>query len=350
MDSIYATGRRVPGIGPTGATIALVGEAPGATEDAQLRPFAGQAGQILDQCLHNAGLSRSELYLTNVVKMRPQGNNIDPLFNGKTFTEEGQKWVNELHEELHERKPNIVVCAGKTALAAVTGRIEITKLRGYILSPIPTAGVQKCIPCIHPAACLYGRGLGGDAGGLTTKSVSPFLYRYIITCDLKKAKHFSETPELVRPERQLIYRYDTVDEVLEWLDFFAEQPLVAFDIEVLNYEVSCISFASSPHISASIPIAHTWTESEEVQIWRAIQKVLGNEKSIKVGQNLIFDTHFLLTRCGVEVRGPIQDAMIAHSIVYPELPKGLAFLGSVYCGAQEYWKDMATFKNIKEES
>lgn len=337
-------------MGPPGAKIAIVGEAPGATEDAQLRPFVGQAGQVLDQCLHSAGLVRNDLYLTNVVKMRPRDNNIEPFFNGKSFTTEGQKWVEELHAELRERAPNIIVCAGKTALSAVAGRSEITKLRGYILRALDTSGVQKCIPCIHPAACLYGRGLGGDAGGLTTKSISPYLYRYVITCDLKKAKQFSDTPELVRPERQLVYRYDTVDEVLEWLDFFSEQPLISFDIEVLNYEVSCISFASSPEVAASIPIAHSWTEIEEMQIWRGIQKVLGNPRSVKVGQNLIFDTHFLLTRCGVEVRGPIQDAMVAHSIVYPELPKGLGFLGSIYCGAQEYWKDLANFKNIKEES
>ena len=43
-------------------------------------------------------------------------------------------------------------------------------------------------------------------------------------------------------------------------------------------------------------------------------------------------------------------AMIAHSIMYPELLKGLAFLGSMYCGSQEYWQDMVHFDNIKEES
>ena len=209
--------------------------------------------------------------------------------------------------------------------------------------------VKKVIPCIHPAACLYGR-TGGDKGGLATSSVKPYLYRYVITCDLNKAKALSGSPELVRPPRQLVYNFANVTEVLEWLDYFAAQPLVSFDIEVMNYEVSCISFSSSPEIAASIPIAQSWNESDEAQIWRGIQAVLGNPKSIKVGQNLVFDCHFLLTRCGVEVRGEIQDTMIAHSIIYPELPKGLGFLGSVYCGSQAYWKDMIKWDNIKEES
>jgi len=341
--------RRVPGVGPPGAKIAIVGEAPGAHEDAQLKPFVGPAGGVLEQCLHAAGLIRSDVYLTNVVKVRPKANDIEPFFNGKTFSAEGMEWVNELREELDTLRPNVIVACGKTAMAALTGQTAITKYRGYVLDSNGFA-TQKIIPCIHPAACLWGR-TGGDKGGLATSSVKPYLYRYVIICDLKKAKSLSDTPELIRPHRQLIYNYSNVEEVLQWLEYFAEQPLVTFDIEVLNYEVSCISFASSPEISASIPLAHTWSESDEARIWRAIQTILGNPRSVKVGQNLVFDCHFLLTRCGVEVRGPIQDTMIGHSIVYPELPKSLGFLGSVYCGSQLFWKDMAPkWDNIKEES
>ena len=78
--------------------------------------------------------------------------------------------------------------------------------------------------------------------------------------------------------------------------------------------------------------------------------MLGNPDSKKVVQNGMFDIHFLLTRCGVVVRGEIHDTMVAHSVMYPELPKGLDFLGSIYCGSQEYWKDSVKFENIKGES
>lgn len=340
--------RLVKGTGPSNAKIAIVGEAPGAHEDRSLKPFVGPAGGVLEQCLNAAGLIRSDVYLTNVVKVRPKNNKIEPFFNGRTFTAEGLEWVQELRRELDALKPNIVVAAGATALAALTGLTKITMLRGYLVETIELEYVKKCLPTIHPAACLY-RQEGGDKGSIST-AAKPYIYRYVITSDLKKARTESESPLLVRPERQLVYRYDSVHEVLEWLDYFAQQDLVCFDIEVLNYEVSCISFSSSPSIACSIPIAHTWTEVEEAQIWRAIQAVLGNESSIKVGQNLVFDIHFLLTRCGIEVHGPIQDTMIAHSIVWPELPKGLAFLGSVYCGSQAYWKNLVRFNDIKENS
>ncbi len=332
-----------------GARIAIVGEAPGATEDAQLRPFVGQAGNVLEQCLNGAGLIRAECYLTNVIKVKPRGNDISPFFDGKSFSAEGWEWVKELREELDHVKPNIVVACGKTALAALTGQTAITKLRGYLLETIGLEHVKKCIPCIHPAATLYGQ-KGGDFGGLSTSSVSPYIYRYVITCDLRKAKELSDSPELVRPSRQLVYNFDSVGEVMDWLDYFRQQPLVSYDIEVVNYEISCIGFSSSPDIAISVPLAYKWTLEEEATIWRGIQAVLGNPATIKVGQNLIFDTHFLLTRCGIEVRGPVQDLMVGHHIVYPDLPKGLGFLGSIYCGAQSYWKDMVTFKNIKEES
>jgi hypothetical protein len=90
---------------------------------------------------------------------------------------------------------------------------------------------------------------------------------------------------------------------------------------------------------------------EEIAIWRKIQQVLGNEKSIKVVQNgLMFDIPFLYEHNGIITRGPIHDTMIAHSVMYPDLPKGLNFLGSIYCGSQEYWKGMVKFKNIKESA
>src|ERR671918_2596817 len=64
----------VPGEGSPMAQAMLVGEAPGASEDKQGRPFVGRAGRLLDELLSEAGLERSDVYITNVVKARPPGN------------------------------------------------------------------------------------------------------------------------------------------------------------------------------------------------------------------------------------------------------------------------------------
>ncbi len=341
--------RYVPGLGSQDAKIAIVGEAPGAYEDAQLKPFVGPAGNVLEQCLHAAGLIRSDVYLTNVIKVKPPGNNIEPFFNGRTFTADGYQWVKELRDEINGHGCNVIVACGKTAMAALTGRTDISKVRGYLFPSIELDPPRKVIPTIHPAASLYDR-KGGDKGALATSEFKPYLYRHVITADLKKAKSERDSRELKRPDRQLIYEFGSVTEALEWLDYYKNQQIVSIDIEVLNYELACISLASSPSIGVSIPLAGTWTEQDELLIWRGLQAVLGNEHSVKVVQNGVFDIHFLATRCGIIVRGPIHDTMIAHSVMYPELPKGLGFIASIYCGSQEYWKDLIKFQNIKEEA
>lgn len=340
--------RIIPPEGPADARIAIVGEAGGATEDAQLRPFVGMAGGVLEQCLHTAGLIRSEVWLTNVVKLRPPGNNITPYFNGKTFSSEGYEWVEQLRAELDELNPNVIVACGKTAMAALTGDTRITLLRGYVMPSIGMKRVRKVIPMIHPAATLYDK-KGGDKGSLATKEFKPYLYRYVIALDLQKAKAEQDSAELVRPQRKLAYQFNGVDEVVEWCNYYERQPRVCFDIEVLNFELSCISFSSSPELACSIPLDERWSVEEEELIYRGLQRVLGSS-SVKVVQNGIFDIQFLLTRCGLQVRGEIEDTMVAHSVMFPELPKSLGFLVSVYGGAQAYYKDMVRFDNIKGDS
>lgn len=325
--------RIIPGFGPPGAKIAIVGEAPGSYENQQLKPFVGPAGGVLEQCLHAAGLIKSEVYLTNVIKTQPKGNVIDPFFDGKTFSADGMAWVEMLREELNALKPNVIVACGATAFAALTNKKQILKYRGYFFESVGLTPERKVLPTIHPAAALRGM----------------YLYRYLIAADLKKAKVESGWPELNRPKRQLVFEFGSVEEVLEWLDYFAQQPRIGFDIEVINYEIACISLSTSPEIACSIPLDHSWSEQDELQIWRALQRVLGNPSITKIIQNAIFDCHFLLTRCGIEVRGPIEDTMIGHSVMFSELRKGLDFLGSLYCGAQAYWKDKVKFDSIKEE-
>jgi len=328
--------RIVPGVGPEKARIAIVGEAPGAHEDQQLKPFVGPVGGVMEQCLHAAGLIRSEVYLTNVVKVRPPKNDITPFFNPTTgqFTDDGLGWVNELHRELSDLNPNVIVASGATAMAALVGIHKEMKYRGYFFESQGLGRTFKVIPTIHPSAALRGQ----------------YIYRHIIAADLKKAREHSDTPELKRPERQLVWNFQHVHEVMEWLDYYEHQPLVCFDIEVLNYEVSCIGFSSAPDVAISVPLDSRWSLQEEALILKGLQRVLGNSNSVKVAQNGIFDIHFLLTRSGIEVRGPVADTMIAHHILYPELPKGLAFLVSVYGGTQRYYKDMVKFNNIKGES
>jgi len=333
--------RIVGGTGPKDARIMLIGEALGSEEQRLGKPFCGPAGSVLDQCLHAAGIIRSHVYITNVVKLHPRNNDITPFFQegkGKQlphFTEEGAKWVEKLWQEIDEVKPNVIVPLGNTAMCALTGMARVMKYRGYVMES--SDGRFKVIPTIHPSASLRGS----------------YIYRYYITADLRKAVLESEFPEVRRPDRELVYSFNGPLDAVRWIDSLAAEPRLGFDIEVLNYGISCIGISPRPNLAVSIPLADGYWGSDparELPIWRALDRLLSNEKVEKVFQNGSFDIQFLASDCGMIVRGPIKDTMIAHSLWYPDMLKGLGFLGSLYCGAQEYWKDMVRFDDIKEES
>jgi uracil-DNA glycosylase family 4 len=337
--------RLVPGAGRKSSKIAIVGDYTTPFDDKDLTPFSGPNGTVLESCLHAAKLIKADVYLTSLFKSKTRiagkGANTDFFDeNKKKFTELGLEHAQMLRDELEEIDANVIVVAGNSVLQALTDFTSVAKYRGYVLQSTKLRRPRKLIPTYSPGSTIRGG----------------YINRHVIVHDLKKAKAESLSPEIVRPDRKLIFDHQTVEEVLEWLDYFTTVKVVSFDIEVINYEVAAVSLSADPNLSVVIPIGNSvfkpsgWDELEELQIWRALQRVLGNPDSDKVAQNSIFDIHFLLTRSGIVVRGKIFDTMIGHSVMFPELPKGLDFLGSLYCGSQEYWKDAVSFNNIKGDS
>lgn len=136
-------GRHVPGEGPKPCAIAIVGEAPGFNEDQQGRPFVGQAGQLLNDCLRRVGLTRGQVYITNVVKRRPPENR-------KPTGPEIKVVLQELDEELVQVQPTVTVVMGDVALRALGGRTGITKFRGV---EFEYQG-RLILPTFHPAYAL----------------------------------------------------------------------------------------------------------------------------------------------------------------------------------------------------
>jgi hypothetical protein len=134
----------VPPSGPFPAKIAILGEAPGESEERQGRPFVGASGQELDRLLHEAGILRSECFVTNVIRCRPPGNNLD-LFVSRKKTPPAGDWIKikdlwfhpsvadhpELClRELRECAPKVVFALGNLALWLCTGRYGISDWRG----------------------------------------------------------------------------------------------------------------------------------------------------------------------------------------------------------------------------
>jgi DNA polymerase len=138
----------VPGEGGENARVMLIGEAPGASEDKQGRPFVGRAGKLLDELLAEAGLERSDVYITNVVKARPPGNR-DPK------APEVAHHMPWLEAELALVKPELVVPLGRHALAHFVDGAKISEVHG-------TRRVERdrvLFPWYHPSAALHRQAL-----------------------------------------------------------------------------------------------------------------------------------------------------------------------------------------------
>ena len=133
----------MPGEGPEDAEVMVVGEAPGRFEDEQGRPFVGRAGQLLDEVLAEAGLTRGDVFITNVVKARPPGNR-DPK------APEVAHWLPVLEEELALVAPRLVVPLGRHALAHFAPGARIGEAHGRAI----TERGRGLFPLYHPAAAL----------------------------------------------------------------------------------------------------------------------------------------------------------------------------------------------------
>lgn len=138
----------VMGDGDIDAQIVFIGEAPGKNEDEQGLPFVGAAGKFLNEMLSEAGIDRSEVYITNIVKYRPP-NNRDPLPDEKkTF------WP-YLVRQLDVIQPQIVVTLGRHSMEYFLPEQKISIIHGQPKRITFDGRKLVIVPLYHPAAALY---------------------------------------------------------------------------------------------------------------------------------------------------------------------------------------------------
>jgi len=138
----------VPGKGNHNADIVFIGEAPGKNEDVHGEPFIGTAGKKLNDALKNAGLERSDVYITNIVKCRPPKNRI-PNDVEKSMCNE------YLEDEIAIINPKIICLLGNTSFYSILGGKEISKNHGKFISK----DNHMYFVTFHPAATIYNQKL-----------------------------------------------------------------------------------------------------------------------------------------------------------------------------------------------
>lgn len=334
--------------GPCPATIMLVGEAPGEQEAARGEPFVGFSGQELSRMLQEAGIMRSACFITNVVRIRPPGNDIGVFIAQRKADITGQhimlrdKFVlpavrdgfELLKREIEMVRPNVIIAFGNVSLWALTGEWGITSWRGSVMEcdlPLALDYKPKVVPAYHPATVLR-----------------QWSWRQIAVHDLRRAKKEAERREIIRPDYSFIIHpdYSTTVSVLATLYEQAQQRRgkLSVDIETRAGHIACVGLAWSkteaiciPFMCAERPDGY-WPLEQEVQIVHALAKLLTHPNCEVVGQNFLYDAQYFW-RWFLFLPNLVRDTMLAQHTLFSNLPKGLDFLSSMYCDYHVYWKD-----------
>jgi DNA polymerase len=134
----------VPGEGPAQVELMFIGEGPGFYENEQGRPFVGQAGKFLDELLASAGVTRAEVFITNVVKCRPPGNR-DPL------PDELSACRGYLERQIEALNPTVIVTLGRYSMAHFLPNAKISSAHGKAT----WVNGRLVVAMYHPAAALH---------------------------------------------------------------------------------------------------------------------------------------------------------------------------------------------------
>jgi len=293
-------------------------------------------------------LAATRTAFSNVLALRPPANKLEALCVGKKELPEGGKGypmpaltkgkylrpeylpeVTRLWTELEESRPNLVVALGNAALWALCGQTNIGSVRGTITearSPLSSWRV-KVLPTYHPAAVLR-----------------QWAWRPIVVVDLMKVQREGAFPEIRRPARQILVD-PTIEEVVEATELMlaAPPPLLSCDTETHGGQISMISFAPSPASALVIPFHDArhrsyWAEQHHEEIAVECMARLLESPIPKLWQNGMYDFQYVIPM-RIKPRACHHDLMLLHHSLYPEMRKGLGFLGSVYTD-EPAWKLM----------
>src|SRR5262245_17656209 len=326
----------VPASGSREAKLAVIGMAPAKEEVRTGKPFMGESGRILNESLAFYGVSREDVFVTNILDYPiPLQSSVYAIPRSDLESNLGR-----LRGELDAVRPNTILLCGNDPLQAVCGLRSITKWRGSIITSTQMVPGTKCVPAMHPANFVRGQ----------WKWLPVF--RYI---DVHRAIEESKTRGLVLPTRTAITG-PSFNMVMDYIRVCEAQPgPVCVDIEGRDF-IECLGIGYRIDEALCIPFFRIggpyWTLTEEAAIWRALARLL--ERKPLIAQNASYDI-LTLWRYGIYPSELWMDTMTAHHCLYPDFGgiddewsgrkrdidnpgHGLAFINSQYTRTP-YYKD-----------
>lgn len=336
------------GSGPIPARIMIVGESFCEEDERAGEPFASRGAAELNKMLHEAGIMRSECYMTNVVNARPFNNDmaswialkkkdITPkhiLYEGKWVLPPILHGIERLSKEISLVQPNIIIALGNTALWVLSGAEGIKKWRGSQLTTTRLVPGVKLIPTYHPVAV-------SRQWELRAQTVN----------DLKRVRKEVDTNTYTNaPNWNFTLRpsYDAVKRILGDLLVRAQgatEPFwIDFDYETRAGHIACAGLSWSLSEALCIPFMCVenregyWNVEEETDIVYSLYKLLTHPMVFVRWQNGLYDAQYAYRHWHFVPNGK-QDTMISQHTMFAGLPKSLAFIASMYCDHYVYWKD-----------
>src|SRR5688572_16364552 len=347
----------VPGTGPRGAKLAVIGIAPGSEEVLAKEPFVGPSGHLLNADLREAGINPKDVYKTNIFKHQLPNNEF------KRYQEIGlniQEAMTDLTNEIYALNPNCILGLGDPVLYSLAGKTgkhnNMSVWRGSILQILGRKGVFTW----HPAHELHSR--NGEETG-TWKSWQKYVRKF----DVRRAVEESKTSEYDIPKR-LLHTARSSSDVYRYLEKNENEPYCAVDIESIEGIPVCIGLSFQSHEGFCIPLWNTlpikcFNEAHPKKsysynlkiseipipdlafIWQLLSNFfLGKTKFI--GQNFKYDEE-KLNKLGFYL-SLYWDTMIGTHCISSEMLKSLAFQTSIYTREPYYKSEGKNFTPGKD--
>lgn len=337
----------VPYEGPTdGYRILLVGEAPGAEEVGQGRPFVGRSGQLLERYLGRAGVVRGNVRLANLCTRRPRDNRFEYLLESPELNAD----LEILSDEILRTRPNVIIALGNWPLYFLTGMCGTNKNK-----PVPGTGVHLYRGSRLPAVERF--------GGSNQKVFSTFHPSYVLRdwgqnpvffLDMQHAIQDSYFPELRYPEYDLFID-PTISEMQDLTHEILSAPWISTDIENFPDRYSCVGYAWESPTGRQKAVVLTY---QQAFLLERFTKEIWESDTPKIFQygthDAQFIKHFHGWRVGGYYGGVGFDTFIASANIMPDFPRRLDFQTSIYTRFPYYktdrklWKEMADMNILWE--
>lgn len=331
-------------IRPTGsptASIMIVEGIPNAESIRKGLCLQGSSGWELDKLLKTIGVQRDSCFVTSICRQAPTAGwaqyfpltkkQINPdyhvLCRGKWVSPVVVEGLALVEREIEMVKPSLIITLGDEALWAMAGKDKASKWRGSML--LHASGI-RVLPTYHPNE-IFGQ----------------WHLRPVLLQDLRRAIHYQGI-EWPTPTRTFTIR-PTFEQVTSRLTLLLTQleegeKRLAYDIETLASNISCIGLAWSKSEAICIPFMKMgqeegyFTEAEEAEVLYLLYIVMAHPHFKGITQNGLFDTQYILKNWHFIPRH-YQDTMISQHTLFPGMQKSLAFICSFHNESYIYWKD-----------